>query len=209
MSGRQIIKPGRGYALLALALLVSGLLSMHFDYFVAWLLLVAGLAVVAWMLWNGQRNNQRVIVELRQGRQQLREAQRLAQIGSWELEIPSGRLTWSEELYRIFGIDPQAGPGDYQRFLQMVPAEDRERVDEAYRASFREREPQEVEHRLITGNGQLKQIRSRWETHFDEQGNPLRTIGTAQDITDLRRMESQMQLLGTAFHHSGEAILIT
>jgi diguanylate cyclase (GGDEF)-like protein/PAS domain S-box-containing protein len=209
MSGRQIIKPGRGYALLALALLVSGLLSMHLDYFVAWLLLVAGLAVVAWMLWNRQRNNQRVIAELRQGRQQLREAQRLAQIGSWELEIPTGRLTWSEELYRIFGIDPQAGPGDYQRFLQMVPAEDRERVDDAYRASFREREPHEVEHRLITGSGQVKQIRSRWETHFDAQGNALRTIGTAQDITDLRRMESQMQLLGTAFHHSGEAILIT
>ena len=209
MSGRQIIKPGRGYALLALALLVSGLLSMHLDYFVAWLLVVAGLAVVAWLLWSRQRNNQRVIAELRQGRQQLREAQRLAQIGSWELEIPTGRLTWSEELYRIFGIDPQAGPGDYQRFLQMVPAEDRERVDEAYRASFREREPHEVEHRLITGSGQIKQIRSRWETHFDALGNPLRTIGTAQDITDLRRMESQMQLLGTAFHHSGEAILIT
>jgi len=209
MSGRQIIKPGRGYALLALALLVSGLLSMHLDYFVAWLLVVAGLAVVAWMLWSRQRNNQRVIAELRQGRQQLREAQRLAQIGSWELEIPTGRLTWSEELYRIFGIDPQAGPGDYQRFLQMVPAEDRERVDEAYRASFREREPQEVEHRLISGSGQIKQIRSRWETHFDALGNPLRTIGTAQDITDLRRMESQMQLLGTAFHHSGEAIVIT
>ena len=66
-----------------------------------------------------------------------------------------------------------------------------------------------MEHRLITGCGQVKQIRSRWETHFDEQGNPLRTIGTAQDITDLRRMESQMQLLGTAFHHSGEAILIS
>ncbi|WP_374327810.1 putative bifunctional diguanylate cyclase/phosphodiesterase [Azonexus sp.] len=209
MSGRQIIKPGRGYALLALALLVSGLLSMHLDYFVAWLLVVAGLAVVAWMLWSRQRNNQRVIAELRQGRQQLREAQRLAQIGSWELDIPSGRLTWSEELYRIFGIDPQAGPVDYQRFLQMIPSDDRERVDHAYRASYRERAPHEVEHRLLTGSAQVKQIRSRWETHFDEQGNALRTIGTAQDITDLRRMESQMQLLGTAFHHSGEAILIT
>jgi len=209
MSGRQMIKPGRGSALLALGLFASGLLSMHFDYFFSWLLLVAGLLVFAWMTWSRQRNNQRVIAELRQGRQRLREAQRLAQIGSWELEIPNGHLTWSEELYRIFGIDPQAGPGDYQRFLQMVPIEDRERVDHAYRASFREREPHEVEHRLITGCGQVKQIRSRWETHFDEQGNPLRTIGTAQDITDLRRMESQMQLLGTAFHHSGEAILIT
>ncbi|MBS4020695.1 MAG: EAL domain-containing protein [Dechloromonas sp.] len=58
-------------------------------------------------------------------------------------------------------------------------------------------------------DGRIKQIRERGETIYDEAGKPLRSIGTAQDITDIRLLESQMQLLGSAFHHSGEAIMIT
>ena len=62
---------------------------------------------------------------------------------------------------------------------------------------------------MITADGHVRQIRERGETFYEEDGKPLRSIGTAQDITDIRHMESQMQLLGTAFHHSGEAIMIT
>ena len=58
-------------------------------------------------------------------------------------------------------------------------------------------------------DGRVKQIRERGETFYDQAGKPLRSIGTAQDITDIRLLESQMQLLGSAFHHSGEAIMIT
>lgn len=209
MGRYRFFMPGGAFAFVAVLLFVSGLLSLHLDFFIAWLLIVAGTLTAVWLFWSRQRSNRRVIEELRRSRQGLREAQALAQIGSWELDLLTRRLTWSEELYRIFAIDPQEGPADYARFLSMLHPDDRDRVDQAYRASYRNRQAQEVEHRLIAGDGQVKQLRSRWETRFDEQGNPLRTIGTAQDITDLRRMESQMQLLGTAFHHSGEAIMIT
>jgi PAS domain S-box-containing protein len=167
------------------------------------------MALVAWLGWLQQQRSKQVIAELQRSRQQLREAQRLAQIGSWELDIAGNRLFWSEELYRIFEMDPKDGPGDYERFLQIVHPEDRERVDQAYRNALRNREPYEVEHRMITADGHVRQIRERGESSYDEDGKPLRSIGTAQDITDIRRMESQMQLLGTAFHHSGEAIMIT
>lgn len=147
--------------------------------------------------------------ELQRSRQQLQEIQRLAGIGSWELDLEKNELSWSDELYRIFEIDPAQGPADYEHFLQMVHEEDRGRVDQAYQAALAARQPYEVEHRMVMPDGRIKQIRERGETFYDEAGKPLRSIGTAQDITDIRLLESQMQLLGSAFHHSGEAIMIT
>ncbi|WP_298393013.1 EAL domain-containing protein [uncultured Azonexus sp.] len=147
--------------------------------------------------------------ELQRSRQQLQEIQRLAGIGSWELDLEKNELSWSDELYRIFEIDPAQGPAHYEHFLQLVHEEDRERVDQAYQAALAARQPYEVEHRMVMPDGRVKQIRERGETFYDEAGKPLRSIGTAQDITDIRLLESQMQLLGSAFHHSGEAIMIT
>ncbi len=147
--------------------------------------------------------------ELQRSRQQLQEIQRLAGIGSWELDLERNELSWSDELYQIFEIDPVQGPVDYEHFLQMVHEEDRGRVDQAYQAALATRQPYEVEHRMVMPDGRIKQIRERGETFYDEAGKPLRSIGTAQDITDIRLLESQMQLLGSAFHHSGEAIMIT
>lgn len=147
--------------------------------------------------------------ELQRSRQQLQEIQRLAGIGSWELDLERNVLSWSDELYRIFEIDPAQRPADYEHFLQMVHEEDRGRVDQAYQAALAARQPYEVEHRMVMPDGRIKQIRERGETFYDEAGKPLRSIGTAQDITDIRLLESQMQLLGSAFHHSGEAIMIT
>ena len=209
MNSCRIARPGICRALLALALVGSGLGAAYAGYGLIWLAIFAGMALVAWLGRLQQKRSKQVIAELQRSRQQLREAQRLAQIGSWELDIAGNRLFWSEELYRIFEMDPKDGPGDYKRFLQIVHPEDRERVDQAYRNALRNREPYEVEHRMITTDGHVRQIRERGESSYDEDGKPLRSIGTAQDITDIRRMESQMQLLGTAFHHSGEAIMIT
>ncbi len=209
MNSCRIARPGICRALLALVLVGSGLGAAYAGYGLIWLAIFAGMALVAWLGRLQQTRSKQVIAELQRSRQQLREAQRLAQIGSWELDIAGNRLFWSEELYRIFEMDPKDGPGDYKRFLQIVHPEDRERVDQAYRNALRNREPYEVEHRMITTDGHVRQIRERGESSYDEDGKPLRSIGTAQDITDIRRMESQMQLLGTAFHHSGEAIMIT
>lgn len=209
MNSCRIARLGICQTLLVLVLVGSGLGAAYTGYGLIWLAIFAGMALVAWLGRLQQQRSKQVIAELQLSRQQLREAQRLAQIGSWELDIADNRMFWSEELYRIFEMDPKGGPGDYERFLQIVHPEDRERVDQAYRDALRNREPYEVEHRMITADGHVRQIRERGETFYDEDGKPLRSIGTAQDITDIRHMESQMQLLGTAFHHSGEAIMIT
>lgn len=176
--------------------------------FVGIVLFVALAGLVVWMA-RVLRQERRALDELKTHRRQLREAQRLAQVGSWALEIPAGRLIWSDELYRIFETDPAHGPYSYQRFLDSIHPEDRQRVDDAYRWALKHRQAYEVEHRMIMPDGRIKVIRERGETQYDDAGRPLRTIGTTQDITDLRRMESQMELLSSVFEYSGEAIVIT
>jgi len=171
--------------------------------------LFAGLSLMLFWLFRAQERELLAAEVLRQQELQLREAQRLAKVGSWELDLSTGQLAWSESLYQIFEIDPAKHPGTYELFISAIHPDDRESVDRAYRASLSQREPYQIEHRLLLPDGRIKYILESGETRYAEDGTPLRSIGTAQDITGMRQMEAQMQLLASAFQHSGEAILIT
>ncbi len=162
-----------------------------------------------WALLRWRRQNRHLQAELAHDRQRLQEAQRLAHLGSWELDLVSGHLSWSDELYRIFQVDPSDQIGSYEIFLQRVHPEDRAAVDQAYRSSVEQRLPYRIEHRLLLPDGTLKQVLETGETFYDADGKPLRSIGTAQDVTETRLMESRMALMASAFEHSGEAIVIS
>lgn len=164
--------------------------------------------VIVW-LFRAQKRELLAAEELRRNREQLREAQRLAQVGSWELDLSSQRLVWSEALYQLFEFDHATVEPDYDLFLDRVHPEDRATLDNTYRKSVEDRQPYEIEHRLLMPDGRVKFVRECGETFYAPDGIPLRSIGTAQDITSQRQMESKMQLLASAFQHSGEAILIT
>jgi PAS domain S-box-containing protein len=139
---------------------------------------------------------------MRLGRAGLLEAQRIAHLGSWDLDLVDGRLLWSEEIYRIFEIDPERFGASYEAFLEVVHPGDRAAVDRAYTESVHDRTPYEISHRLCMPDGRIKWVRERGETHYDEDGKPLRSVGTVQDITDLHlaqdtiaRSEQHMRLL--------------
>lgn len=132
----------------------------------------------------------------------LNEAQRIAHLGSWQLDLAAGALQWSEEIYRIFEIAPDRFGASYEAFLDAIHPDDREAVDRAYTASVRERRPYEITHRLRMPDGRIKWVREHGETHYDEDGKPLHSVGTVQDITDLHfaqetlaRSEQHMRLL--------------
>lgn len=114
---------------------------------------------------------------------QLKEAQRMAKIGSWELDLLQDRLTWSEEIYRIFEIDPAAFGASYGAFMEAIHPDDRDRVDSAYKASLQDKLPYEIDHRLLFKDGRIKYVHERCETFYDSDGKPLRSIGTVQDVT--------------------------
>lgn len=130
---------------------------------------------------------------LRASEERLREAQRLSQVGSWDLDLVRNQLLWSDEIYRIFEIDPDRFGASYEAFLATVHPDDRALVDETYTASVRHRTPYEVTHRLQMPDGRIKFVHELGRTEYGPDGTPLRSIGTVQDITERKRAQDQIE----------------
>jgi PAS domain-containing protein len=89
--------------------------------------------------------------ELQRSEQRLRQAQTIAVIGNWELDLVSGNLWWSDEIFRIFEIDQTQFGASYAAFLDAIHPGDREAVNAAYTASLQTREPYQITHRIAAG----------------------------------------------------------
>jgi len=127
--------------------------------------------------------------ELARREAQLAEAQRLAHVGSWEWDIATGRLTWSDELYRIYGLEPQAIPATFEAFLEHVHPDDAVRVRAINEAAVRADEPFEYQARIQRPDGEMRQYYSRGAILRDAAGRPSHVVGVVQDITDRTRAE--------------------
>jgi diguanylate cyclase (GGDEF)-like protein/PAS domain S-box-containing protein len=139
----------------------------------------------------------------------LKEAQRIAKMGSWELDLIQNQLTWSDEIFRIFEIDQEHFGASYDAFLQAVHPDDRDAVDAAYNRSLQTREPYSIIHKLLMPDGRIKYVHERCETDFDSNGKPMRSVGTVQDVTERVVAEEKIRLYAELFEHSGEAIIVT
>jgi PAS domain S-box-containing protein len=145
---------------------------------------------------------------LRESRAQLVQAQQMARVGSWELDLVDGRLDWSDEIFRIFELDPAEFGASYEAFLAAVHPEDRETVNQAYIESVANRAPYWIVHRLQMPDGRLKWVEERCETEYAPDGAPLRSRGTVQDVTErvladeaLRRSLAEKDTLLREIHH--------
>jgi len=132
---------------------------------------------------------------LRQSEQRLARSQEIAHLGSWELDLAQNVLTWSDEVYRIFGIQPQEFAATYENFLEVVHPDDRAAVNEAYSASLREgRDSYEIEHRVIQkSTGEIRHVHERCEHFRDEKGTIVRSVGMVHDITLRKQAEEVLQ----------------
>ncbi|MCQ8182596.1 EAL domain-containing protein [Methylomonas sp. SURF-1] len=146
---------------------------------------------------------------LRRSESLLKEAQHIAQLGHWELDLTNGRLTWSEEIYRIFELHRTEPPHSYEAFLALVHPDDREQVDRAYKAALDNRQPYDIEHRLQFADGRIKWVHERSQNYYAADGRPLRSVGTVQDITEQHIVDEQLRLAASVFDNSLNAILIT
>ena len=129
---------------------------------------------------------------LRASERSLVEAQRVASLGSWELDLATGHLHWSDEIFRIFEIDKREFTATLDAFLEAVHPEDRERVDQAYVRSLESHEAYSIDHRLLMKDGRVKYVHERCETIYDAAGAPLVSLGTVQDITERRAIEAEL-----------------
>jgi DNA-binding NtrC family response regulator len=119
----------------------------------------------------------------------LQEAEELALLGHWELDLTTDTLFWSDEIYRIFDLEPERFGATYEAFLETVHPHDRDFVNQAYTESVRDRTGYDIVHRLLLRDGSVKYVHERCKTEYDDGGAPQRSLGTVQDITAQVRAE--------------------
>lgn len=129
---------------------------------------------------------------LRHSEAGLAEAQRIAHLGNWELDIANNNLSWSDEIYRIFEIDPQRFSVSYESYLAVIHPDDRGMVDGAYRESVINKRPCAITHRLLMADGRIKYVRMMGETRYGDDGRPSLSVGTLQDITEQHLAEQNL-----------------
>lgn len=154
-----------------------------FELSVAALPLAAGAPQHFIMLSRDITARKQALAALEVSEARLRDAQVLAQMGSWELDLASNRLSWSAEVFRISEIDPARFDANYAQFIAAVHPDDRAAVDAAYQASVTNKTPYSIEHRLLLADGRVKWVAERGRTEYDDSGKPLRSLGTVQDIS--------------------------
>jgi protein-histidine pros-kinase len=130
---------------------------------------------------------------LRERERQLAEAQQIARLGSWEWDIPANVVTWSEELYRIYGLDGEEFSSTYEGFLERVHPDDRELVHGAVTRAYRDGTPLGFEHRLVKPSGEVRWLRAEGRTTMGDGGVAVRMAGTAQDVTERRLVEEKFR----------------
>lgn len=133
--------------------------------------------------------------QLRENEADLAEAQRIARLGSWKFNLADDSVTWSEEVYRIFEVDKAAFGGVYESFLSHVHPDDRARVVQTNRVARESAGPFEIEYRIVTRAGGMKNVREVGYVMKDARGDVLRLFGTVQDITDYKRAQEDLQKL--------------
>ncbi|MCB1956635.1 MAG: PAS domain S-box protein [Rhodocyclaceae bacterium] len=122
----------------------------------------------------------------------LNAAQQLARIGSWERNLDTGEIYWSDEIFRMFELDPETVTPHYDVFMETIHPDDREWVNSVYREAQRQGKPLQVQMRLKTRSGRIRHVEMRAEMPEDEQGDRRRVVGTLQDISI--RVEAQEKI---------------
>ncbi|GAB4291468.1 MAG: hypothetical protein Kow0096_05680 [Thiohalomonadaceae bacterium] len=131
---------------------------------------------------------------LRASETMLQRAQAVSHVGSWVMDVPSHRLEWSAETYRIFGLPPDT-PADYNLFLSFIHPDDRDHVHAAWQAAL-QGAPYEIEHRIVV-NGEIRWVREMAELITDANGELVSALGTVQDISDIKALELELRHLAT------------
>lgn len=138
------------------------------------------------------RERKRVEEALRENEKRLRLALEANRMGTWDWNIATGEVTWSESKASVFGIMPQDFGGTYEAFLNFVYPEDRDSIVQAITQAVQEGTDYNTEFRIIRSDGTVRWITSRGQVFYDETGKPIRMVGVSTDITERKRAEQRL-----------------
>ncbi|HPT81131.1 MAG TPA: PocR ligand-binding domain-containing protein [Methanosarcina thermophila] len=147
---------------------------------------------------------EKAYVSLKESEKGLAEAQMMAHIGSWEWNFKADKAYWSEEMYRIFGRDPEKLAPSYNEYLSYIHPDDREYVDNTLREATNSKFSS-IEYRIFRDNGEERIVQMLSDVIFDEKNAPIKVKGIVQDITERKKAEKALLSLEIArkkeIHH--------
>jgi PAS domain S-box-containing protein len=151
--------------------------------------------------------------QLRQSEQELADAQQLATLGTWSWDINTGLMTWSDELYRIFGLHPRQIEASFAAALERVHANDRDAMLTRVERCIRMRQRYNARNRIVRPNGELRTVRVLGSVVSDEYGTPVRMFGLCQDITEFEKTKEAQRAAERKYQqiieNAGEGIFQT
>jgi diguanylate cyclase (GGDEF)-like protein/PAS domain S-box-containing protein len=133
-----------------------------------------------------------LIAALRENTRRLAEVEQLARVGSWEWAVGPDVVTWSDQMYRIFGVKPDAFAATYEAYLGCLHPDDRALAEHNVGRALRAQEPYAADYRMVWPDGELRWAHCRGRAVLAADGTVQRLIGTAQDITDRKQLEGQL-----------------
>lgn len=119
----------------------------------------------------------------------LNNAQKVAKIGHWVLNMSDNTLEWSDQTYRIFEVDKESFEPSYEALLSAIHPDDLEKVTKAFSKSVESKEPYNVEHRIKVNDNRIKYVIENGFTKYNEDGEPVFAQGTVQDVTESKKMQ--------------------
>ena len=151
---------------------------------------------------RAEEERQALSRNLQESKARLEEAQRVAHMGHYYWDLIANRVTWSDELYRIYGLTPQEGPIDMTMVREMIHPDDREHVFRAAEEAVRSGVHSEAEHRVVRPDGEVRTVQGLGTVKRDASGRAYEMFGTVQDITERKRAEEERQLLSRDLQES-------
>ena len=131
---------------------------------------------------------------LKESEERLFTAQEVAKVGSWETDLKSFEVIWSEETYRIFEIDRSEFKSSHPDFMTYVHKDDKEMVNNVFIESFCSELVNSIQHRIVTPGGNVKHLEERWRIIFDKEGKAVKALGTCRDLTERKLTEDALLL---------------
>jgi len=150
-----------------------------------------------------------ILSQLIQNEIQLKEAQTLSGIGSWNWDVVSRQITWSDETYRIFGLDPQKTSLDDTKYFSMIHPADRHIFRQAVDQTLNHGKKYSVEHRIVMTDGTIRHVHGLGDVEYDDQGNPVRMFGTVRDLTQEKQTQKSLKTFNALLEQSIHIIFIT
>lgn len=146
--------------------------------------------------------------QVERSERQLAESQRIAHVGSWEHNLKTGRVFWSDELFRLLGLNPGKDPADFGIFFKMIHPDDQPLLKKAMDDTVKYHRPLSLDYRLILRNGEIRVIHAQAELVHDESGEATVLSGTGQDITEKKKAEEERSRLGELVDASPASITV-